>query len=278
MHTRSQRIAVLSLLWLVPLFALGCSPVDTGSEEEATRIHPAFDLTRAELYEAVDTLPEEIRHNIEARPQFFLELMRRTLRLPEAYLRLVDKTHALPKEYKPDELVSLAEYPFTLNRRDLRLSRACMPDLLAMVEAARADGVELVLSSAYRSYDYQKSLYERYVRKHGKEEADRFSARPGTSQHQLGLALDFGSISKEIAHTAQGKWLEKHAWKYGFSLSYPEGKEELTGYMYEPWHFRYISRTGTRLQHEFFGGIQQHLTEYLHEKRSFFTARLNAEE
>jgi D-alanyl-D-alanine carboxypeptidase len=219
-----------------------------------------------------------MRAAIEQRPEYFLELIRRALELPEEYLRLVDKEHPLPEGYAPDDLAALTDYPLTLNRRDLRLRRACMPDLLAMVEAARADGVELVLSSAFRSYEYQKGLYERYVRNHGREEADRFSARPGTSQHQLGLTIDFGSITKEIIHTDQGQWLAEHAWEYGFSLSYPEGKEELTGYIYEPWHFRYITRTGTRLEHEFFRGLQQHLTEYLYRNRSLFRDRMRTAE
>jgi D-alanyl-D-alanine carboxypeptidase len=251
---------------------------DGGGTADAERIHPAFDIDREALMATAEELPAELREAIRARPQYFLELVRRALELPSPYLRLVDKEHPLPEDYAPEDLVSLTDYRLTLNRSDLRLSRACMPDLLAMAEAARADGVELVLSSAFRSYEYQKGLYERYVEQHGKEEADRFSARPGTSQHQLGLTLDFGSITKEIIETDQGKWLAGNAWKYGFSLSYPEGREELTGYMYEPWHFRYISRTGTRLEQEFFGGIQQYLTEYLHAHHGFFTGRLSGEE
>lgn len=264
--------AALSLAAVLVLGGAGCRA--SAEQQEAQPVHPGFDLSLEELMSTTEELPEQVRRNIRQRPEYFLELLHRCLRLPEPYLQLVDKSHPLPQDYAPDDLVRLERYDLTLNRTDLRLSRACLPDLLAMAEAARADGVELVLSSAFRSYEYQKGLYQRYVEQHGKEKADRFSARPGTSQHQLGLTLDFGSITKEIIHTDQGQWLAEHAWKYGFSLSYPQGREELTGYMYEPWHFRYISRTGTRMEEEFFGGIQQHLTEYLHAYRSFFRNHL----
>lgn len=240
------------------------------------RIHPDFSVSRTELEEKTAQLPENIQKSILERPQYFLELLRRSIELPDYLLRLVDKAHSLSEGYRPNSTVELSEYDMlTLNRNTLTLHSGCMPDLLAMNEAARRDGIKLVISSTYRTYEYQKGLYERYVENYGQEEADRFSARPGTSQHQLGTAVDFGSITKEIAETPQGRWLAEHAWEFGFSLSYPKGMEELTGYMWEPWHFRYISRTGTRLQREFFGDIQQHMTEFLHSHRDFFEKALN---
>src|SRR5690606_25707577 len=98
----------------------------------------------------------------------------------------------------------------------------------------------------YRSYSYQSNLYNRYVRSHGKTEADRFSARPGHSEHQTGLAFDFGGknqahwLEKSFEGTKEGKWLLANAHKYGFILRYPKGKEKITGYIYEPWHYRYV--------------------------------------
>ncbi len=238
----------------------------TGTSGVATRqVHPEFDITFEELENILSQEPEPVRRAVRARPEYFLELVDRTLDLPEELYVLVDKSHALPESYRPSDLVELAAYPrIRINRDSLELSALCMPDLLAMNEAARADGVSLVLSSAFRSYSYQKSLYEGYVAKHGKEEANRFSAVPGTSQHQLGTAIDFGSITERIASTPQGEWLAEHAWEYGFSLSYPKGMEETTGYKWEPWHFRYVSRTVARLEQEFFDGVQQHMTEFLH--------------
>jgi D-alanyl-D-alanine carboxypeptidase len=117
-------------------------------------------------------------------------------------------------------------------------------------------------------------LYENYVSKYGQEETDRFSAGPGTSQHQLGTSIDFGSITPEFGDTEAGRWLYEHAWEYGFSLSYPEGYEDVTGYMFEIWHYRYITPTGTRLEREFFGGIQQYMTEFLQENGKFLRRAL----
>ena len=235
-------------------------------------VHPAFSIGEEALAGLLDELPEEAQAAIKKRPQYFLELVDQVLQLPRYLTVLVDKNHSLPEEYEPERLAALDGYPLVLNKSGLSLHAGLMPDLLAMNEAAAADGVRLVISSSYRSYDYQKGLYERFVVIHGKEEADRFSARPGTSQHQLGTAIDFGSITEKIAETGQGRWLAARAWEFGFSLSYPKNGEELTGYMWEPWHFRYISRTAARLQREFFADSQQHMLEFLHARRGYFEA------
>ena len=238
-------------------------------EQQTIFPHPEIDISLAQLKKEIDKEPDFVQESILSRPQYFLELTQQFLDLPSWAGILVDKDHPLPEEYAPNDLVLLSKYSLSLNRTDLRLSRVCMPAVLAMTEAARIDNIELVYSSAFRSYSYQQGLYERYVDKHGQKEADRFSARPGTSQHQLGTTIDFGSITPEFANTPAGQWLRDEAWKYGFSLSYPEGKEELTGYMFEIWHYRYITPTGTRLEREFFGGVQQHMLEFFSRHRSF---------
>jgi len=262
----------------VTLASLSCTAEDQAEKAEAPRVHPHFDISQAELEAIIADQEEDIQRAVLQRPQYFLELLHRALDLPPWALVLVDKEHGLPPDYSPRDLVELNEYRLSLNRESLQLSRACMPAVLAMTEAARSDGVELVYSSTYRSYDYQQGLYESYVQRYGRQEADRFSARPGTSQHQLGTSIDFGSITPEFGDTEAGRWLLENAWKYGFSLSYPEGYEELTGYMFEIWHYRYITTVGTRLEREFFQGIQQHLTEFWHRHRDFFAERSVNEE
>jgi D-alanyl-D-alanine carboxypeptidase len=241
--------------------------------EQEDIIHPAFSLTIAELYDRIGSVPPDIRNRILTRPQYFLELIRQMLTLPKDYFLLVDKGHGLSADYIPEDLVPLSEYDIAVNRGDLTLRRAVMPDVLAMNEAARSEGIRLLFSSAYRSYEYQKQVYERHVSRMGKEEADRVSAQPGESQHQLGTTIDFGSITPAFADTDAGEWLKKHAWEFGFSLSYPEGMESLTGYQHEIWHYRYITRTGTRLEQHFFSGIQHHLLTFLHRNRDFFVER-----
>jgi D-alanyl-D-alanine carboxypeptidase len=187
-------------------------------------------------------------------------------------LQLVDKIHGLAADYEPADLVSLNDYKLRVSRNDLRLRKAIMDSVLAMDQAARADGVNLVFSSAYRSYSYQDGLFARYAGQYGEAQADRFSARPGHSQHQLGTAIDFGSIDDSFAETEAGKWMAGNAWRFGFSLSYPRDMEELTGYIWESWHFRYITVPGARIEADFFGGIQQYFLEFLAEYRRSFTA------
>ncbi len=261
----------------------GSEPQIANAAEEP--IHPAFDITREELEGQIRRAAAELRPPfgvayapaILSRPEYFLELMRQSFSEPPEFFRLVDKEHALPAGYEPEDLVDLNRYRdrLVLNRGDLSLRAVILPDLFAMVEAARLDGITLDLSSTYRSYDYQAGLFQRHVDNLGEEEAERVSARPGTSQHQLGTTVDFGSITPAFADTPAGRWVAEHAGEFGFSLSYPDGYEELTGYSYEPWHFRYISRVGTEIEAQFFGGLQQHFLEFYAHSAAWFRDRLD---
>lgn len=202
-------------------------------------------------------------------PYAFLDLAEKLLNEPRNLLRVVDKEHPLPEEYEPTDLVDLAEYDdeLLLNREGLSLRRSIMDDLLAMVDAARKAGIELPISSSYRSYRYQAWLFDYWVEELGREEAERSSARPGTSQHQLGTTVDFGSVTNAFADTEAGRWVAENAHRFGFSLSYPDGYEELTGYKYESWHFRYIGRPAARMERTFFGGIQHRLLHFWRDAR-----------
>lgn len=135
---------------------------------------------------------------------------------------IANKTYALPPDYAPG-VNSEAESAFYEMQAD-----------------AYELGLTLYISSGYRSYDYQTGLYQRYVDRSGKVEADRYSARPGHSEHQTGLAFDLNTISDEFKDTDEGKWVAENCHKYGFIVRYPEDKESVTGYMYEPWHIRYL--------------------------------------
>lgn len=180
-------------------------------------------------------------------------------------LTLVDKQHYLAADFVPADIVALKANDFyLLNRNDLSLRVPVEKSLREMGLAAKADGINLVVSSTYRSYDYQKNLYERNVRQLGKEVADRESAPPGASQHQLGVAVDFGSITDDFAQTKQGRWLASNAGKYGWSLSFPDGYEDVTGYRWECWHYRYIGVTAVEFQKKWFSDVQQFMLEFIH--------------
>ena len=116
-----------------------------------------------------------------------------------------------------------------------------------MASEAALSNFNLEAFSTYRSFEYQTELYERYVARDGKEKADRYSARPGYSEHQTGLAFDIGEVNyeqyyatAEFGETEAGKWVAENAHRFGFIMRYPLGKEEITGYMHEAWHFRYV--------------------------------------
>lgn len=149
---------------------------------------------------------------------------------------VVNKKHPNdPLEYAPTDLVTIG------NGQTLRKEAA---DAMALMQAAATQaGAGLTMGSGYRTYATQKSLYDSYVAKDGQAEADRYSARPGHSEHQTGLTMDFTPIDDIFKNSAQYKWLVANAHKYGFVLRYPADKEAVTGYMSEPWHWRYVGVT-----------------------------------
>jgi D-alanyl-D-alanine carboxypeptidase len=156
-------------------------------------------------------------------------------------LLLVNKTTALSASYKPDDLTEITRI-FPTDKQNIFLSGTVIEDLRLMIDEALEDGIKLKIISAYRSYETQKSVYQHWVNLYGEAEASRISAKPGTSQHQLGTAIDFNSLSDDFYKTKTAQWLRKHGLKYGFVISYPEDMEEITGYKFEPWHYRYIGK------------------------------------
>ena len=177
---------------------------------------------------------------------------------------LIDKKHFVSSDYVPKDLMPVKNNDlWNVSRNDLSLRPEVYAALEELSRAALADGIKLMVSSTYRSYQYQEGLFNRYVAQDGVELAERYSARPGTSQHQLGVAIDFGSITDDWGDTKMGKWVYDHAAEYGWSLSFPQGYEDVTGYMWECWHFRYIGKTACEFQKKWFGNIQQFMLEFI---------------
>ncbi|RAZ67955.1 M15 family metallopeptidase [Planococcus maitriensis] len=184
---------------------------ETPAEEQPKEETPAPAPKDATVYPDIDQLPAE--------PTIINGIL------------LANKQHPLPASYAPGENAK---------------ARAAFD---AMAQAAAEDGLQLVAFSTYRGFDRQKQLYEGYVAKDGQAAADRYSARPGFSEHQTGLAFDIGEAGQEqhwasssFGDTAGGKWVKENAHNYGFILRYPQGKEQITGYMHESWHFRYVGK------------------------------------
>ncbi len=136
---------------------------------------------------------------------------------------IANKSYALPEGYNPGGLLPECTAAFSVMQRD----------------AAR-QGLNIYIRSGFRSYESQKSIYNRYVNRDGRALADTYSARPGHSEHQTGLSIDLNTITQSFGRTAEGRWVAAHCHEYGFILRYPEGKSHITGYCFEPWHLRYV--------------------------------------
>jgi LAS superfamily LD-carboxypeptidase LdcB len=171
---------------------------------------------------------------------------------------------SLPDDFVPPDLVRLGGIPRVLGQP---ISAIVMPDLESMVAEAHAEGVDLVVLSAYRSFSEQQVVFERNVqrsmyrpegvlpRPDAERATERFSARPGHSQHQLGTAMDFTSaqigygLGARFADTDTGRWLLEHSWRFGFVFPYTESAEPRSGYRYEPWHVRWVGRQLAEIMH-----------------------------
>jgi D-alanyl-D-alanine carboxypeptidase len=200
-----------------------------------------------------------------AKDSVFMDDLRACL-VPDRHLReLVDKQRPLPSNYAPADLVVLKGGSYRVNREGMTMRKAAAESLSDMAAAARAEGITLLVSSAYRSYEYQEQVYNRIVREMGREAADRESARPGYSQHQTGLTADFGSIDDSFAQTTAGRWMTANAGRFGWSLSYPNGYEAVTGYRWESWHYRYVGVPLASFIDRYFDGIQQYALRFLYE-------------
>jgi len=166
----------------------------------------------------------------------------------EEFLLLVNKTHPLDENYKPDDLTDIKYYAEDRDAAARFMRKEPTEQFHKLVEAAKEEGYTIVTTTAYRSYGFQKVLWDNYVKKHGEAEANTFSARPGQSEHQTGLCTDVSSpsvnyqLTTDYADTAEGKWLAEHAHEYGFIIRFPLGKEDITGYQFEPWHIRYVGQ------------------------------------
>lgn len=135
--------------------------------------------------------------------------------------------------------------------------------------ALQEAGYEIVMTTAYRSYDFQEALYNNYVAKYGQEQAETFSAQPGKSEHQSGLAVDVSSpsvnyqLTKDYINTKEGAWLNDNAHRFGFIIRFKKGAEDITGYMYEPWHIRYVGITAAKEIYEKDITLEEYIENYL---------------
>ncbi len=168
---------------------------------------------------------------------------------PESLKVVVNKKRTLPEGYTPPDL-TVPDVPFYFDdfQPKKQMRKEAAQALEQLFAAAKEQGIDLVAASGYRSYERQKNVYQSNVNAYGEKEANKVSAKPGTSEHQTGLAMDLTSaqmsfkLEESFRQTDEGEWLENHAHEYGFVIRYPKGKEDVTGYSYEPWHVRYVGK------------------------------------
>lgn len=225
-------------------------PRETEEPENNEQNEPEEEETSSETEKEpeVDTKEEpEEGEPIEETPDYGI-----IIENPEKIDVLVNKKRNLSENYVPEDLVTLSEVPTVLENPEVnQLRNAAYEALKELFKAAKEEkGFELYARSGYRSYNTQTSLYSSYVASYGQAAADKYSAKPGQSEHQTGLSIDITCealnfrLDDTFAETEEGKWVAENAHRFGYIIRYPKGMEDITGYSYEPWHIRYL---GTEL-------------------------------
>lgn len=169
---------------------------------------------------------------------------------PDEISVLVNKNYQLDASYIPDDLEQISLDYSTDNKM---MRKEAKEQFEQLSEDAKQIGYQIIAVSTYRDYDYQDKLYQHYVETKGRGYADQCSARPGHSEHQTGLAVDVMGSNQdydEFASSIEFDWMVENAHKYGFILRYPKGKEEITGFKYEPWHYRYVGNETAKIIYE----------------------------
>lgn len=178
---------------------------------------------------------------------------------PDSILVMCNKNYSLPEDYVPEDLVYIVGTGYQLRKE-------AAEHYTKMNKAAKSEGIYFTVYSSYRSYSTQEGLFERYSLRDGVQVAETYSARPGHSEHQAGLAVDLASLSSNSSfeNTREYSWLLDNAHKYGFILRYPDEYSDITGYKFESWHWRYIGAdAATRMHEEGIATYEEYCGKYL---------------
>lgn len=209
----------------------------------------------------------EVRNTADAAAKVETETAKQSVDKSSQYLILVNKKHGLKKRTEPKDLKQVKFAAKDREAQFQKLRKAAANAFSKLATAADKKGCTIRLTNGFRPYSYQQMLYEQYVKKDGKKKANKYSAKPGYSEHQTGLSADVSSPSvdyelvQKYGKTKEGKWLAKNAHKYGFIIRYPKGKEDITGYEYEPWHIRYVGKDAAKEIYEQGVTLEEYLGE-----------------
>lgn len=202
-----------------------------------------------------------VRVNLNLDYSFYTHTKKAT-NLNKEYL-LVNKYFYLTEDYVPQNLEEISE---KYARSGMKLVNVARENFEEMAESAEKDGYTIIAMSSYRSYEYQDNLYNRYVKSDGVEIADTYSGRPGYSEHQTGLCVDIYDGELDYTNFEKSKsfeWMSNNAYKFGFILRFPEGKENITGYQYESWHYRYVGKKIAKIIHENNSTLEEYYAKYI---------------
>ncbi|SFA91983.1 MULTISPECIES: D-alanyl-D-alanine carboxypeptidase family protein [unclassified Bacillus (in: firmicutes)] len=230
-----------------------------GQEQQSESVKES-EANQNDTPESQPITPSEEQNVLTLESFFFNELKevngKNIIQNPDNILALVNKQAGyLPADYIPNDLVR-PNVLFSFGDEKLEKSfvrQEAARALESMFLAGKQVGVELIAVSGYRSYDRQQTIFQAEIDKVGLEQAALAVAIPGQSEHQTGLSMDISSkstnldLTEEFGVTKEGKWLAENAHKFGYILRYPKGKEGITGYQYEPWHFRYVGKTAAEI-------------------------------
>lgn len=179
---------------------------------------------------------------------------------------LVNKYSFLTENYVPENLETIPE---KYSRSGMKLVNIAKDAFITMAESALKDNIKIIAMSSYRSYDYQVNLYNNYVSNDGVDAADTYSARAGFSEHQTGLCIDMYDGVTDYTNfetTDSFKWMKNNAYKYGFILRFPKDKENITGYFYESWHYRYVGKKAAKYIYNHNITFEEYYTQFIDNK------------
>ncbi|CAM5598114.1 MULTISPECIES: M15 family metallopeptidase [Niallia] len=265
-----KSVAISSLALAIAMLT-GCEKVDLKSiqdkvsfwdknekEQEVEQPVNKEDQVKDEEQQAPEKVSEEEKKPWTLESVFFNDIKevdgRKVIQNPTNIVSLVNKEFGLPDGYAPEDLVR-PKVEFSFGNQDIEKSymrKEAAKALEDMFNGAKKSGITLYAVSGYRSYNRQTEVYDAEVSRVGEEKAVQAVAYPGNSEHQTGLAMDISSESADFlltegfGETKEGKWLKENAHLYGFILRYPKGKEKITQYKFEPWHFRYVGKKSAK--------------------------------
>lgn len=255
MKKSGKWFSLAAALSVTAIVGAGCS-MSNGDAQKDTKSTAETKQTEQKTNDTKKTKTQDSAFSLESK--YFNDIKKvdglETIQNPENILALVNKQYALPGNYEPSDLVIPdVEFSFEEKIQKRYIRKEAADALKTMFDAAKKEGYELAAVSGYRAYDRQKVIFDNEVSLKGEKKAREAVAYPGESEHQTGLAMDISSrsngfeLNEAFGSTADGKWVQDNAYKYGFIIRYPKNKEDITKYEYEPWHLRYVGKKAAKV-------------------------------